>query len=73
MRRNGVSSSDVNIFAAAGLIGCEIYVYSSVNDVSKRWLRFHPMNTSSWDTPSAYALYINHKDENHYEPVLDLL
>jgi hypothetical protein len=72
MRVDGVWSGDVEILAACGLIGCDIYVYSSVNDASPRWLRFHPMSTSS-DFPSAYALYINHRDENHYEPVLDLL
>jgi hypothetical protein len=70
MREDTTWATDIEIFALARLFGCDIYVYSSVGGIQSNWLRYPAIFPSSQF--SCYALYINHANGNHYEPVLDL-
>ena len=76
MRISGVWGTEVEIFAIASLLRCNIYVYSSFGTLNNvhRWLRFEPnLNIPSHITPTAYSFYLNHYNQNHYEPVLSVL
>ncbi len=76
MRYNGIWATETEIPALASLLRCDIFVYSSVGSrhASARWLRYEPNLNLPAISPNrqAGAIYINHANQNHYEPVLDL-
>jgi hypothetical protein len=56
-------ATEVVIFATAQITGKDIFTYSRGS-----WLRFLANGTSK--RPTIHAFHMNHRDLNHYEPVL---
>ena len=76
MRFPGIWATDIEILALSSFLHCNIYVYSSVGSVNSlpSWLKFSPLpgSPSPFSQYPLYSLYINHANQNHYEPVLDI-
>ena len=76
MRSPGTWCTEVELSALASKLNCNIYVYSSVgaHNGQCRWLKFapSPQLTSPLSAIFTFSLYVNHANENHYEPVVDL-
>jgi hypothetical protein len=72
MRINASWGTENEIVAFASMLRCHVYVYSSVGavDGQPHWLRYSP-NTSlpCFALRGINSIYINHVNENHYEPV----
>lgn len=67
MMRTGKWATELEILACAHLLSLDIFTFSGC-----RWIRFSGKNVSKSFKPKTVALYLNHKDENHYNVVLDV-
>jgi hypothetical protein len=76
MRTIGVWSSEVELLALASMLHADIYTYSTVWEDRRhvqRWVHFAP-NEALYSPLSQlrYTLFLNHANNNHYEPVVRL-
>lgn len=67
MMEEGKWATELEILACAHLLGLDIFTFSD-----SRWVRFSGKNVSPSFKPSNVALYLNHKNKNHYNVVLDV-
>ena len=67
MANASVWATDVELHAAAALLGVNIYVYSTYG-VQRCWLLHRPYYAS--ENEDRCSIFINHRNGNHYEPVI---
>ncbi len=67
MEIDGIWATEHEIFAAAALLNSKIFIYT-VHGYGWKWIEFKPTN-NNYDQGKE-SLYIEHKSQNHYEPVL---
>ncbi len=72
MEQNTQWATEVEIFATSHLLATEIYVYTLSGHNQWKWLKYSAVSFDSLLTMHNRAIYINHKNSNHYEPVQDV-
>jgi hypothetical protein len=70
MNQWGVSPSQVEIFATANLLKTHIFLYTKVGN-NWRWIEYSP-NIIGHSNTSSMSIYIHHKNQNHFEPDLNV-
>jgi hypothetical protein len=70
MNQCGVWASQVEIFAAANLLKTHLFLYTKVGN-NWRWIEYSP-NMIGHSNTSSMSIYIHHKNQNHFEPVLNV-
>lgn len=63
MRENGVWGTDIELYFAAKVFNCSIFVYSKYGN-SYDWLEFKTENKTT-----SLAIYLHHKNSDHYDVV----
>ena len=71
MGREGVSPTDIEIFAAASLLSTDIYVYGSAGN-NFVWNKFSKSMLDGLQPQSISSIYIQNTPGIHYDVVLDV-
>lgn len=67
MMHDGNWATELEILALAHMLSVDIFTYSE-----SRWIKFLGQNICSSMQLKLGGLYLNHRDENHYDVVLDV-
>lgn len=67
MKQDGNWATELEILSLAHMLSVDIFTYSE-----SRWIKFSGQNVCSSIQSKAGGLYLNHRDGNHYDVVLDV-
>lgn len=71
MKELGIWATDVELYFTASLLDVDIYTFTSNPKEIFHWLRF-PASNRNKELPNykKMAIYLNHKNSNHFEVVI---
>ena len=72
MRQPGVWATQVELFTAAHLLKTNIYLYTRQGALFK-WMEYSSTFIDKTSKAGAMSIYLNHKNQNHFEVVLSVI